>query len=71
MLQQGSRLKADYEVTWDKDGAFRNGRSQTEESRRWMPKETADGYRNEVPRHSSASHFSANNVRSKRFKVGN
>lgn len=69
LQKQGSRLRADYEVTWDKDGVFKNARNQTEESSRWMPKTTMGSYRNEGSRHQShASHFSANNTRSKRFK---
>ncbi|RZB58341.1 hypothetical protein D0Y65_046793, partial [Glycine soja] len=29
LQKQGSRLKADYEVCWDRDGFFRNSRNQT------------------------------------------
>lgn len=69
ILQQGSRLKADYEVTWDKDGFSRDARSQPEESGRWTPVER---YKSEAPRRQSYnSHFSTENARSKRFKVGN
>ncbi|XP_010544002.1 PREDICTED: uncharacterized protein LOC104816754 [Tarenaya hassleriana] len=31
MQKEGSRLKADYEVTWDRDNYFRNSRNQTVE----------------------------------------
>ncbi|XWS21295.1 hypothetical protein CRYUN_Cryun30bG0043300 [Craigia yunnanensis] len=30
LQKQGSRLSADYEVTWDKDGFFQNSRSQNQ-----------------------------------------
>ncbi|KAI7730330.1 hypothetical protein M8C21_027976 [Ambrosia artemisiifolia] len=69
MQKQGSRLKADYEVSWDKDGIFRNNRSQNEENSRSMPKVAAYSYRSEPARYQShAARFSENNTRSKRFK---
>ena len=69
-LQQGSRLKADYEVSWDKDNLFRNARSQTEENSRSMPKVAAGNYRSEAARYQShVPRFSEENSRSKRFKV--
>lgn len=69
-MQQGSRLKADYEATWDKDGFFENSRSQTEENSRWKPTMGAGNYRSEAPRHQSHhSRYSSDNERPKRFKV--
>lgn len=66
LKKQGSRLKADYEVTWDKDGFLRDARSQPEESGRWTPVER---YKSEAPRRQSYnSHLSTENARSKRFK---
>ncbi|XP_076948856.1 uncharacterized protein LOC143621261 [Bidens hawaiensis] len=69
LQKQGSRLKADYEVSWDKDGIFRNARSQNEETSRSTPKVAAYSYRSEPARYQShAPRFSENNARSKRFK---
>ncbi|XP_076957786.1 uncharacterized protein LOC143633350 [Bidens hawaiensis] len=69
LQKQGSRLKADYEVSWDKDGIFRNARSQNEETSRSTPKAAAYSYRSESARYQShAPRFSENNTRSKRFK---
>ncbi|PWA54987.1 hypothetical protein CTI12_AA408240 [Artemisia annua] len=65
LQKQGSRLKADYKVTWDKDGIFRNARSQTDENYRSVPKVAAGNYRSEA---RYQSHFSDNSARSKRFK---
>ncbi|KAK3020758.1 hypothetical protein RJ639_047886 [Escallonia herrerae] len=64
----GSRLKADYEVTWDKDGFFQNSRTQAEERSTWAPTLTAGRYRSEAPRRQSHTRFSPDNPRSKRFK---
>ncbi|PWA23736.1 hypothetical protein CTI12_AA628990 [Artemisia annua] len=66
LQKQGSRLKADYKVTWDKDGIFRNARSQTDKNYRSVPKVAAGNYRSEA---RYQSHFSDNSARSKRFKV--
>ncbi|XP_028124303.1 A-kinase anchor protein 17A isoform X1 [Camellia sinensis] len=72
LQKQGSRLKADYEVTWDKDGFFRYARNETQEKSSWMPPLDVGNYRSEAPRRQSHfSRFSPDNVRSKRFKVGN
>ncbi|KAI3673009.1 hypothetical protein L6452_39117 [Arctium lappa] len=69
LQKQGSRLKADYEVTWDKDDLFRNARSQTEDNSRSMPKVAAGNYRSEAAGYQShVPRFSENNTRSKRFK---
>lgn len=62
--QEGSRMKADYEVTWDKDAFFRSARRH--------PLERLGQYRNEGPKHqsySSRSRYSPEDLRSKRFKV--
>ncbi|XP_052202624.1 uncharacterized protein LOC127808226 [Diospyros lotus] len=69
LQKEGSRLKADYEVRWDKDGFFRNARSETQEKRSRMPPLDSGNYRSEAPRrHAHFSRFSPDNVRSKRFK---
>jgi len=69
-VQQGSRLKADYEVTWAKDGFFRNSRSQARENSRVPAAGRGQHYRNEVPRHEPhLSQFTADDTRRKRFKV--
>ncbi|KAJ9567040.1 hypothetical protein OSB04_003006 [Centaurea solstitialis] len=67
LQKQGSRLKADYEVTWDKDNLFRNARSQTEENSRSV---AAGSYRSEAGRYQShVPRFSEDSARAKRFKV--
>ncbi|MCD9643732.1 hypothetical protein HAX54_031401 [Datura stramonium] len=67
MQKQGSRLRADYDVTWDKDGFFRDARHQIEERKR-MPARGVDE-RDEVNRHHSrVSQFSSEEGRRKRFK---
>uniref|UniRef100_F6H199 A-kinase anchor protein 17A n=1 Tax=Vitis vinifera TaxID=29760 RepID=F6H199_VITVI len=45
LQKQGSRLKADYEVSWDKDGFFRNTRSHAQERSSRMPEMGADSYK--------------------------
>ncbi|KAK4434353.1 hypothetical protein Salat_0598100 [Sesamum alatum] len=32
LIKQGSRMRSDYEVTWDRDGYFRNGRNRAEQT---------------------------------------
>nr|XP_043608862.1 A-kinase anchor protein 17B [Erigeron canadensis] len=67
LQKEGSRLKADYEVSWDKDGIF--SRRLIEENSRSIPKVATGGYRSEVGRYESrAPRFSESNARSKRFK---
>ncbi|XAR61968.1 hypothetical protein NMG60_11016531 [Bertholletia excelsa] len=69
LQKQGSRLKADYEVTWEKDGFFRNARSETHEKSSYMPPLVARNYRSEAPRRQGhSSRWSPDNVRPKRFK---
>lgn len=72
-LQEGSRLKADYEVNWDKDDVFRNATSQSEVNNRSTPKVAAGNYnRSEANRYQPyVPRYSQNNARSKRFKVIN
>lgn len=66
--QQGSRLKSDYEVTWDKDGFFRNSRNQPQEKNNAVI--AADHYRSEAPRRQVYnSRHSPDRVRPRRFKV--
>ncbi|KAL3340350.1 hypothetical protein AABB24_028802 [Solanum stoloniferum] len=66
LQKQGSRLRADYDVTWDKDGFFLDARHQIEERKR-MPargmEERDEGHR----QHSRVSQFSSEEGR-KRFK---
>lgn len=68
--QQGSRLKADYVVTWDKDEFFRNSRNQTQEKNNAISTTASDHYRSEAPRRQVYnSHHSPDKVRSRRFRV--
>lgn len=62
IMQQGSRLLADYEVSWDKDGFFRISRSQNQD------KYSEPHYRSEAPRRVISRH-SPEYSRPKRFKV--
>ncbi|CAN8241136.1 unnamed protein product [Cochlearia groenlandica] len=58
MQKEGTRLKADYELTWDKVGFFRNSkRPSLDQSHR------DEGYRNE------AIGYSTEDLRRKRFRV--
>ncbi|XP_004498993.1 uncharacterized protein [Cicer arietinum] len=69
LQKQGSRLKADYEVTWDKDGFFRNPRNQTQEKNSMISTNSADHYRSEAPRRQVYnSRHSPDKVRPRRFK---
>lgn len=69
LQKQGSRLSADYEVTWDKDGFFRNSRSQNQEKSSRMQETAAARYRTETPRHEPhTSQYTSNDTRRKRFK---
>lgn len=71
-MQQGSRLRADYEVIWDKDGFFRNSKRRAEQGKRWATSTDAGGYRSGASgHHSQVSRFSTDDARRKRFKVGN
>lgn len=69
LQKQGSQLKADYEVTWDKDGFFWDSRNQAEEKSNRMPLKTARQYRSETSRHEVySSQLAADHSRRKRFK---
>ncbi|XP_061358021.1 uncharacterized protein LOC133302280 [Gastrolobium bilobum] len=69
LQKEGSRLKADYEVSWDKDGFFRNSRNQTKEMNGVASAVAADHYRSEAPRRQAYnSRHSPDNVRQRRFK---
>lgn len=63
LQKQGSRLRADYEVTWDNDGFFRNSRSFTQEKSSAIPERGAGQYRSEAARR-----YSPDNMRSKRYR---
>ncbi|KAK6938575.1 hypothetical protein RJ641_032083 [Dillenia turbinata] len=64
LQKQGSRMRADYEVTWDKDGFFRNSASIR------MQEMGAGHYRSEAPRRQSevARFSSSESARIRRFK---
>ncbi|XP_030466611.1 uncharacterized protein LOC115685665 [Syzygium oleosum] len=64
--KQGSRLRADYEVSWDKDGFFRNSRSETQEKSSRMTSLASGPYRSEYPKH--ISRHSPEKTRPKRFR---
>ncbi|KAK7383226.1 hypothetical protein VNO78_28900 [Psophocarpus tetragonolobus] len=69
LQKKGSRLKADYEVSWDKDGFFRNSRNQTQEKNNIVSTRAADHYRSEAPRRQAYNcRHSPDNVRPRRFK---
>ncbi|KAK8692481.1 hypothetical protein V6N13_075940 [Hibiscus sabdariffa] len=69
LQKQGSRLSADYEVTWDKDGFFRNSRSQNQDKSSRMQEPAAERYRSEAPRREPhVSQLSSTDTRRKRFK---
>ncbi|PON91125.1 ZCW [Trema orientale] len=69
LQKEGSRLRADYEVTWDRDGFFRNTRNQTKD-KGGIRDLAAAHYRSEAPRrqHKHISRFSPDDTRRKRFK---
>ncbi|KAI5393290.1 hypothetical protein KIW84_060418, partial [Lathyrus oleraceus] len=69
LQKQGSRLKADYVVTWDKDEFFRNSRNQTQEKNNAISTTASDHYRSEAPRRQVYnSRHSPDKVRSRRFR---
>ncbi|MED6138245.1 hypothetical protein PIB30_072443 [Stylosanthes scabra] len=69
LQKQGSRLKADYEVSWDRDGFFRNTRNQTQEKTNRVSTPAADHYKSEAPRrHAPYARHSPENVRPRRFR---
>ncbi|XP_004290974.1 PREDICTED: uncharacterized protein LOC101314046 [Fragaria vesca subsp. vesca] len=63
LQKEGSKMKADYEVAWDKDGFFLNLRNQTQENSSRARETTT------YPRQQQHfSRFSANEAPRKRFK---
>lgn len=65
-------MKADYEVSWDKEGFFRNAGAQREERSRWEPAKDLRDYRDEEPRRQQQYHgtrHSPDEARPKRFRV--
>ncbi|KAL2489151.1 ZCW7 [Forsythia ovata] len=68
LKKQGSRLLADYEVTWDKDSFFKNSRSQPDERSRWVPARLGNYGTEDSRRSSQNSWFSTDDARRKRFK---
>ncbi|KMT19108.1 hypothetical protein BVRB_1g015060 [Beta vulgaris subsp. vulgaris] len=67
LQKEGSRMKADYEVTWDKDRFFQSARRHTQERTSRNAAVGAGQYRNEG-RPSYRSRYSPEDVRSKRSK---
>lgn len=65
-MQQGSRMRADYDVTWDRDGFFRNGRGRAEQGKRWTPAADVGSYRSEG---SHISRYSPEDAGRKWFRV--
>lgn len=69
MEKQGSRLRADYEVTWDKDGFFKNSKSQTQEKSGKVLDHGDNRYRNDAFRRQTyVSEYNADDTRRKRFR---
>ncbi|KAL8154048.1 hypothetical protein V2J09_011808 [Rumex salicifolius] len=67
LQKEGSRLKADYELSWDKDEFFRSGRNLTQGKSSWAASQGQ--YRNEPPRRQPYdSRYSPDRSRTKRFK---
>lgn len=68
LVKQGSRLRADYEVTWDKNSFFQISRGQVED-KRLMSVTGSRNNRNQAYGHGSqASRFISDDSRRKRFK---
>ncbi|KAE8057053.1 hypothetical protein FH972_013775 [Carpinus fangiana] len=69
LQKQGSRLKANYVVTWEKDSFFQNSRTHIQERTNKMQEMAARNYRSEAPRHQQRiSRLSPDDARRKRFK---
>lgn len=69
LQKEGSRMKADYEVSWDKEGFFGSARRHTRESNNRLPALETSHYRNEAPRRPTySSRYSPDDVRPKRLK---
>lgn len=64
LQKHGSRLKADYEANWDKDGFFRNPGNRTQEKDSRIQAMMGGQNRSEGSRY----HFNSENARPKRFK---
>lgn len=63
-------MRADYEVSWDKEGFFRNSRNYTEEKGSRLPAAETGQHRSEAPRRQAYnSRYSPDSMRPKRFKV--
>lgn len=69
LQKEGTKLKADYEVTWDKDGLFWNSRGRTQENSGRSQETAAVQYKSEAPSHeANSSRFTNDDSRRKRFK---
>ncbi|XP_065880434.1 uncharacterized protein [Euphorbia lathyris] len=69
LQKQGSRLRADYEVTWAKDSLFRNLSSQGKGKSERIPEVAGGQYRNEAyGRGRYNSQFPSDDTPRKRFK---
>ncbi|KAL9259245.1 hypothetical protein AKJ16_DCAP13539 [Drosera capensis] len=69
--REGSRLKADYELTWDKDGFFQSSRSNAQESKGRYPAAGAVRYgSNPASWQMRVPRWSPDNTRQKRYRHG-
>ncbi|XP_022131510.1 A-kinase anchor protein 17A [Momordica charantia] len=68
LQKQGSRLWADYEVTWDKDGFTQYSRNQTQGDGSRMQEMAGGQYKNEALRRHRYSGSIPDDSRRKRFK---
>lgn len=73
ILQEGSRLKVDYEVSWDRDGYFRSVNQKPYRSYRQERDSStqvlAGNIRNEPSKNQPHMTFDSNGSRRKRFRV--
>ncbi|GAB2228392.1 hypothetical protein Droror1_Dr00010230 [Drosera rotundifolia] len=69
LQKEGSRLIADYEVAWDKDGFFQSSRSNAQESKGRYPAARAVQYGSNPARwQMRVSRWSPDNTRQKRYR---
>ncbi|RWW29716.1 hypothetical protein GW17_00005755 [Ensete ventricosum] len=72
VLQEGSRLKVDYEVYWDRDGYFRSVNQKPSRNYRQdrdsSTQVLAGNVRNEPSKHQPHITFDSNGARRKRFR---
>ncbi|KAL9255898.1 hypothetical protein AKJ16_DCAP20115 [Drosera capensis] len=69
LQKEGSRLKADYEVTYEKDGFFQSSNSNTQDNRGRIPAPEAVQYGSKPARwQMGVSRWSPDNTQQKRYK---